>query len=116
VDQQADRTRGREVDVEVPFLAARRHVRPELLVARIVLSRVLESLYEAGALDVWFTGIDEFGGKNISAAIGSPRSVRHMARPSKDPPSRSRAPWRKWLALTGWRRTSASRPNGDGSP
>ena len=30
---------------------------------------LVESLYEAGAVDVWFTGIDQFGGKNISAAI-----------------------------------------------
>jgi hypothetical protein len=30
---------------------------------------LIESLYEAGAVDVWFTGIEEFGGKNISAAI-----------------------------------------------
>ena len=30
---------------------------------------LIESLYEAGAVDIWFTGIEEFGGKNISAAI-----------------------------------------------
>jgi hypothetical protein len=30
---------------------------------------LIEGLYEAGAVNVWFTGIEEFGGKNISAAI-----------------------------------------------
>jgi hypothetical protein len=30
---------------------------------------LIESLHEAGAVDVWFTGIEPFGGKNLSAAI-----------------------------------------------
>jgi hypothetical protein len=30
---------------------------------------LIEDLYEAGAADVWFTGIEPFGGKNLSAAI-----------------------------------------------
>jgi hypothetical protein len=30
---------------------------------------LIEDLYEAGAADVWFVGIEPFGGKNLSAAI-----------------------------------------------
>ena len=30
---------------------------------------LIEDLYEAGAADVWFMGIEPFGGKNLSAAI-----------------------------------------------